>query len=836
LLLFFQKKKLLLTSFPPLTARRQHRAHDNADGGEKTARMHDVIGAIRQAERLWRTCMFGAALAAIIGAQPARADLVLYLQPEVDGQTVNGIVKVIVTPNGAKLAAADLQKIGLRPSLGADAGNGERLFPPTGPVSLTIDQPRQIAKFRVPGADLAPQSQILAKPGAPLLPTAQNTGAYASYDLTLAKPFAAPGGAEQNPVDLAGGVEFVLFGPPGSLVTQTNIDAPKSRFSSLPPIARLSTTYEFDDPAGPTALRLGDVITASPGWARDNLAGGVQWGTDDALQPARRTFPTPQIGGTLADPSAVSLLVNNARAYNTNLAAGPFSLVGVPVVTGLNEITVQTRDANGQISSTTVPFYASGTMLQAGLSRYSVTAGYLRQNYGTARDGYRIAAFDGSYSFGVTNTLTATVHAEDSARLQLLGGAVETAGYFGDLTAAAAGSRADGRGGALLSLQFARSAEIFNIAGGVTYAIPGYVDLAAENGEFFPRLNWYASAGAALPFRLGSLHLAYTVQQYGTPVFPARNGGAAGGNSRFLLASYSKELFGGWSADISLSMGSFTSAGRRTTSQGISAGLSLPLGGNRRGQASFSDGTGTAPEYGEEASALPNQAVGWGAAAQNETGSYTSRDVTFQANTLAGDVSAQVNQFEGQSAAQLQARGSLALLDGLHISAPINAGFAVFDVGYANVPVFLENRPEGETDAQGRAFLPGLLPYYPNRISVSPAALPLTANFKTSTITVVPPLYGGVVATLPVSQLTGVLIRLTLPGGQHPPVGAVLHMAGDAGTAVVGYDGEALLAQAPAQLEGYVGYPGGRCTVAAALHISLQNYLLAVPVACAPSH
>jgi outer membrane usher protein len=801
--------------------------------------MHEPIAPIRQVLRLRLTFMLGAALAGLLGAEPARADTVLYLQPDVDGQTIDGIVKVIVTSNGAKVAAADLQKIGLRGATGADAGDGERFFPPAGPVSLTIDQPHQIAKFRVPGADLAPQSQVLARPGAPLLPTAQNTGAYANYDLTLTRPIAAPGGAGQNPVDLAGGMEFVLFGPPGSLVTQTNIDAPKSRFSSLPPVARLSTTYEFDDPAGPAALRLGDVITASPGWARDNLAGGIQWGTDDALQPARRTFPTPQIGGTLADPSAVSLLVNNAQAYNTNLAAGPFSLVGVPVVTGLNEITVQTRDANGQISSTIVPFYASGTMLQAGLAKYSVTAGYLRQNYGTARDGYRIGAFDGSYSLGLNNQVTATLHAEASGALQLLGGSLETAGYFGDITAAAAGSRTGGRDGALVSLQFARSAEMFNVAGGVTYAIPGYVDLAAENGAFFPRLNWYVSAGAALPFRLGSLHLAYTVQQYGAPVFAARDGGAAGGDSRFLLASYSKELFGGWSAEISLSMGSFTSAGRRRMSQGISAGLSLPLGGNRRGQASFSDGTGTAPEYGEEASALPNEAVGWGAAAQNDTGSYTSRDITLQANTLAGDVSARVNQFEGQSAAQLQGRGSIALLDGLHVSAPIDSGFAVFDVGYAHVPVFLENRPEGETDADGRAFLPGLLPYYANRISVSPSALPLSANFKSNTITVVPPLYGGVVATLPVSRLTGVLIRLNLPNGEHPPVGAVLHMAGDAGDAgdaVVGYDGEALLAQAPAQLNGYVGYPGGRCTVSAALQVTLQNYLLAVPVACAPSH
>jgi outer membrane usher protein len=794
----------------------------SATGGRSGSLRRVLLGTVV-------ACSFaGAARAA-----GAAGDEVLYLQPIINGQAVDGILPVTVTPQGLKIPAAALGKVGLRSDIGADAGGGARLFGPSGAVRITIDNAAQTAVIRLPGADILPHAQVLAM-NRPAYQAAQTAvGGYASYNLTLTRPIAAPAGpGTGGAVQLAGGVGFVVFSPAGEVLAQTNIDAPAARFATQPPVARLSTTYELDMPDVPAAWRVGDVITASPGWARDDLAGGVQYATDDALQPDRVTFPAPQIGGTLADPSAVSLLVNNARAYNTNLAAGPFSLVGVPVITGLNEITVQTRAADGQISSTTVPFYASSTMLQAGLAKYSGTLGYLRQDYGTLRDGYRIAALDATYSEGLTNALTATVHTEDSTALQLAGLSLETANVLGDLTASVAGSRRGRQQGGLVSLQFARSASLFSLGGGVTYAGPGYADLTAENGLAFPRLDWYASAGAALPWELGSLHVGYTDETYGRPDAGLPDHGAAGG-SRFLLASYTKQIFGDWSFDVSLSLGSYGSGGRTTQSRGIDAAFSLPLGGDRRGQVSFADGTAETPQYGEGASALPNQAQGWGWAAQNQSGRYTQRDADLQANTLDGDVDAQFTQFDGQSAAQLSARGSVALLDGVHASAPIDSAFAVFDVGYPNIPVFLDNRAEGKTNAAGRTFLPGLLPYYPNQISVSPTALPLTANFQSNAVTVVPPLYGGVVATLPVSRLTGVLIRITLADGQYPPAGAVLTLAGRAAPVVIGYDGEALVADAPARLEGTVTYAKGRCTVSAALTVSLQNYLVAVPVSCA---
>jgi len=632
----------------------------------------------------------------------------------------------------------------------------------------------------------------------------------------------------------------VFFSPWGEVISNNDVNIPPPAGSHDPAFDRLSTTYEFDDPSRPAALRVGDVITQSPGWARDDDAGGIQIATDDALQPGVVTFPLPRIGGTLADPSAVSLLVNNAQAYQSNFSAGPYALVNVPVITGLNEITVQTRNQDGQISSNTVPFYASTTMLAAGLNKYSATIGYLRENYGTTRDGYRIPAFDGSFSRGLTDNLTFTMHGEASPSIHLAGASLEATNFLGDAELALAGSGQERRSGGLVSLQLSRSAHWLSLAGGVTYASNGYADLASLQGEAYPVLNWYASGSLALPGHFGSLHAGYTNAQTRASTYRDyfNLGGFTqpAGTTKFLLASYTLQTDHGWSLSVALSAGNYKSGGRSTNSKGIAVDLSIPLGGERRGDVSVSSAANQIPELTEAAEALPNSSAGWGAAASNQTGQYSSRYALLQRNSWNGDFNAEFNQYGGQSAAQLQARGSIAILDGLHFSAPINTGFAVFDIGYPHVPVYVQNLPAGETDASGRAFLPGLLPYYPNQVSVPPNALPLAANFKSNVITVAPPLYGGVATKLPVDQITAVLLQIIGPDGGHPAVGAPLHIDGTRSDLTIAYDGQVLLPAAPNRLSGSVPYKNSVCRFDAPLTVSLHNFLVPVPIRCAISH
>jgi outer membrane usher protein len=780
---------------------------------------------------------FGCGFALLVTGSPyiaraadAQTGTALYLQPVIDGRTVAGILPVVAEADGVRIRITDLERIGISGNAGRPDGNDYRFLPVAGRLSAVVDDSSQTIALNIPFDFLLPNIASISPSGPIPRPAPPAVGAYLNYSLTGSSALSFRTG--QRDVRLFGNLDSVFFSPWGALSSQTAVQAPPGNASDQPAVARLATTYEIDNPFIPRAIRLGDVVTVPPGWARSNLMGGLQIATDYALQPSVITFPTPQIGSNLTVPSTVSLLVNNAAAYKTNLDAGPFSLVGIPVLTGLNQLTVQTRNASGQVTSQTVPFYASPTMLKAGLTTYAATVGYLRRNYGTLRDGYRIASTDDTISHGITDNLTGTLHLEASPRLGLVGGSLETAGLLGDITGSLAASTFRGAAGVLASANYTRSSQVLSLAGGVTVASPTYNDLAAENGAPFPRLNWYVSSGIALPRGLGTVNLAYNTQDGAveTPGITRINE-----DSRFLLASYDLQFHEDWSLSVSAFIGRITASHKTTNSDGFALSLNFPLGGAVRGGTSFNAGSGADPQYGQLLSALPSSRYGYGGQVQNEIGNEGSTYGNFVANTNLVDLSATVSRFQGQQAEQFQANGSVAMLDGVHFSSPLQSAFAVVDVGYPNVPVSLSNQIVGTTGPARTVFVPGLLPNYPNLVSVDPNDLPMTVTFRNSAFTVVPPLYGGVVVHFASKPVSDVLVRISEPDGKQPAPGSLIYLSGAARPkTVVGYDGEAMITDPPHRLEGYVLSANGKCKLSAILTTSLSNYLKGEPISCIP--
>jgi outer membrane usher protein len=771
-------------------------------------------------------------------------DSLLYLQPVIDGRNVNGFLPVEPQKTGVRIKTSDLEQVGISGSVGVPAGKGYRLIANFGPVSAIVNNAEQTIDFTLPANLVLPSVTNLGTTSSIATPALNATGAYVNYTLGVSTPFSSQDG--QATASLLGSVDNVLFSPWGLLISQLGVQLPPVPGSDQPAVARLSTTYEYDDVTAPRAIRLGDVITAPPGWARSNLMGGFQIESDYDLQPETITFPTPQIGSNLSVPSTVSLLVNNAQAYNGNLNAGPFSLVGIPVVTGLNSIVVQTRSPSGQVTTQTVPFYISSTMLKSGLTTYAASIGYLRQNYGTLQDGYSIPATDDTVSHGFSDKYTGTFHLEASPSLALLGGTIETSGLLGDLSLSLAASTHQGSLGTLASANYTRSGNRLSLAAGATIASPGYFDLAAENGAPFPRLNWYVSMTYSLPDQVGTLNAAYTAQ-ISTPTSATDNDSPYNyssynlryqvltGNSRFFVLSYNKTFLANCSFDVSAFLGQSNTAAGTTNSEGINLSLNFPLGDTPRGSINFGAGSSMLPEYGQVFSALPTTQYGYGVQLQNQIGNYGSTYGLFQANTHLSDFSATVSRFDGQESAQLRANGSIAVLDGIHFSSPTRSAFAVVDVGYPNVPVSLFNQPVAKTAQNGEAFIPGLTPDYPNLISVDPKDLPLSTTFKTNSISVVPPLYGGTVARFPIKPITDVLIRITQADGTFPAPGSLIYLDGsNVPDTVIGYDGEAMIRNAPNKLEGYVLSSKGKCRLFAKLTISTSNYLKGLPVTCTP--
>ena len=97
--------------------------------------------------------------------------------------------------------------------------------------------------------------------------------------------------------------------------------------------------------------------------------------------------------------------------------------------------------------STTRPAYITSTLLQKGLTDFSVAAGNMRRDY-TLRDfGYGPGVTSGSLRYGVSDSFTLESHAEAGAGLRQAGiGATVGLGLMGTLTSSVSQSSGIGNG------------------------------------------------------------------------------------------------------------------------------------------------------------------------------------------------------------------------------------------------------------------------------------------------------------------------------------------------------------------------------------------------------
>jgi len=757
----------------------------------------------------------------------------LYLSPIVNGVAEPGVVAVLAVAGGVLIAPTALITLGIAPNAGqpaagqpgatAPGAEGDRFIPTSGKAAAVIDMQSQVIRFTFPESDLLDNVTTVSTPSV-VPPSHPGTGAFVNYAFSFTPP--TGGGSATTHLSLTGSISGALFSPAGSLTASSLLQLP-SPGGGESEFTRLNTTYEFDKPQIPLAIRAGDVMTAPPGWARAEFLGGLQIETDYQLQPSQVTFPTPIIGQTLAQPSDVALLVNNAVAYSGNANAGPLSLVGIPVISGLNEVTIQTRSASGQVSSQTVPFYASSTMLKPGLTDYDVTLGALRHHYGQTDNLYATPVFDATINRGLTNWLTVTAHTEMAPNLVLMGAGGETAGRWGDLSAAYAFSihqpnvTSDGRTGHLYSVQYTRASPEFGIAAGIIAATSGYDDLGIESDSSYPRLAWHVSGTAALPAHLGNITIGLTEQ-------------SATRHSRdaFLLASYSVNIFGRLNFSVSCFRGELRAFGVGSVNEGCNAGISLSLGpvGTASGSAEF--GSAQSPEYGQTLQTSPSGPEGFGASGTNDTGDYLFRTLRFQDTRQDADLSADVAQSGPTYSSQLNLSGSVIAMDGLYFSRPTNTSFAVVDFGYPKIPVMLSNQPVGSTSGSGRMLIPGLVPNYPNRLSIDAGAVPLNIEIGDDEMVVVPPRIGGVLVRFPMQKLDAAYLQIKLKTGGHPPAGSLLYEQGSETPIVIGYDGYVYIENPPRHLLATIIMSTGTCNIDTRLVVSVHNAVVGRPVIC----
>jgi outer membrane usher protein len=446
-------------------------------------------------------------------------------------------------------------------------------------------------------------------------------------------------------------------------------------------------------------------------------------------------------------------------------------------------------NALGRQVLTTLPFYASSSLLAPGLQTFAAQAGAVRRNWGVRSNDYGQTAASASYRRGLSPVMTVEATAEGTAGTVMAGsGAVFNVGNRAVLNVAAAGSTGPVGTGGLVSAGVQRVGRVFSFNASATAANARFRDIAAVMGDLFPRLQLSASTGLSLG-RYGSVGLAYAQQRRdaaasSTPLLGVAMESQPAQSARLVSASYSVQLRG-----MSINATGFRDLDAAGVS-GVMIGLTLPLGTRDSVGASLNSSAGrsTAQVQAQQSAVTIGD---WGYQAYATSGSAGHQFMQLENKTPWALLSAGVDRLDGQTALALKASGSLSLVDQrLFPSNTISDSFAVVDTnGLAGVRVLHENRDAGVTNASGH-LLPGLRAFEVNHLALDPTYIPQDTTLHDAEREVRPQDRSGVVVRFPVKISRGALLRLVDGAGTPVPVGSAATLRSTGEAVPVGYDGE----------------------------------------------
>ncbi|MDD0970512.1 MULTISPECIES: fimbria/pilus outer membrane usher protein [Pseudomonas] len=573
---------------------------------------------------------------------------------------------------------------------------------------------------------------------------------------------------------------------------------------------RYDTTWRYSDDERMLTYEAGDVVSGALPWSSSVRLGGVQFSRDFAVRPDLVTYPLPQFAGEAAVPSSVDLFINGYKSSSTDLQPGPYTLTNIPFINGAGEAVVVTTDALGRQVSTTVPFYVTSSLLQKGLSDFSVSAGTLRRDYGLKDFSYGPGVTSGSLRYGVSDTFTLESHAEaaDSLTLGGLGGNLRL-GNFGVLNSAISQSRFDGDGGQQLSLGYQYSGQRYSFSYQRLQRRDRYADLTVVDSPYTTLSKRSEQATLSLNLeRWGSLGVGY---------FDIR--AADETRTRLLNLSWSKPLWRNSSF--------YLSANREIgdSNWAVQAQLVIPF--DLRGSLAISSErskTGQTQQRVNYSRAVPSEGgVGFNLGyAKGDGADYRQADVTWRLQSV--QLQAGVYGTSDAETRWADASGSLVWMDDQVFAANrIDDAFVVVSTdGYADIPVRYENQQVGQTDRNGHLLVPWSSAYYRGKYEIDPLNLPANVRSPNVEQRVAVRRGSGYLLEFPLSRVIAASIVLVDAQQKELPLGSgVLHEQSGTRT-VVGWDGLVYLENLQAQNSLRVTLADGK-TCQAQFSVDLQQ-------------
>ena len=576
-------------------------------------------------------------------------------------------------------------------------------------------------------------------------------------------------------------------------LTRNNTLGTPSRFT------RLETTFTRNFPDQNKTLRFGDSVTRAGLLGRNVYFGGIQFGSNFDLTPGFVRQPIPVLTGLSAAPSTVELYINDVLRQTSAVPTGPFAINNLPALSGSGDARIVVRDLLGRETVITQSFFTNGRLLAPGLDDWSVEAGLVRRDLGTASAKYGPAFTSGTWRHGYTPALTLEGRAEltpDLRTLQvgaiaglpygLLGNAAVTRShekFAGSGTQWLLGLESSGLRSSTF-LQGQGASRDFRQLGQLDSVSPTRLQLAANWTYSLP--SWgtfglgYASISRYDSARVDSYSANYSVQL----------------NKQVTLNLIANQVKG----DV------------HATSFGLN--LAILLDRNRLATVTANHRNGINDLYTTVSqNADFENPLGWRALV-GKLQNQLHQEAGVYYGGRHGVVTADISRYPNQTALRLGANGGVVLVDG-HVFATqrLQDSFALVEVkGYGNIGVGIGSNVQTRTDPSGTALILRLTPYLSNQIRLDASELPINAEIDSIEQYAVPAYRSAVKVTFPVRDGRGALLKIVLDDGEVAPAGAIAQIEGDKQEFYVARRGEAFVTGLQTKNRVTLSWNGQQCT------------------------
>lgn len=570
---------------------------------------------------------------------------------------------------------------------------------------------------------------------------------------------------------------------------------------------------------------------------------GVQLATDDQMLPQSLRGYAPVVRGVAETNAKVTISQNGVQIYQTTVAPGPFVIRDLYPTGYGGDLEVTVTEADGRQHSFSVPYDSVAQLLRAGITRFDVAAGVLRDN--TLQDKPGVVQATVQHGFDNFFTGYAGVQGSVGYAAALIGGAFNT--RFGalalDVTQAHASIPGYGtRNGQSVRISYSKMIPETDTSFAVAayrYSTSGFLSLLnAESARDY--VNHGLAALQYLPSDLPMVDgvpmlnlltpaqraaLAGTIYNADNPFTPQ---GLLQQKDRFTLTLSQQLGNHGGSLYANASINDYWNQHGRDTqfqvgynshlgrlSYGLSAtrgrtqfggydnqiylNLSLPLGNSVHAPTLSLNLSHDANIGNQEQAVLNGSAGAWNQFTYGATASHGGNNTGNTLSVSAGYRSpyaifnASAGKGSGYSQESLSASGAVvAHQGGISFGQPLGDTVAIVHVpGAAGAHIL--NAPGISVDRFGYALVPYLTPYQLDTIQIDPQGLPLGVQLDATSAQVAPYAGAVVMVNFKSKDSRALIARIRMADGKPAPFGAQVFNAKDEPLGVVGQAGLTLL-------------------------------------------